>query len=327
MKAPRKRKTSVFVSYSHDSEEHKAWVARLAQALHDEDDLTVNFDGFELYGGKDAPHFMEKALACRRIVVVCTPNYVKKADRRRGGVGYETSIITSELARSQSSDKFIPLTREGHSTPKFLGSKIRIDANEPRPFEKVLEDLLSAIRKQPPVPRVTKSPGNSPQPSNTPTQGLVSASASPPVVDLSYRGPNFNGTHRITHDVIFSLEYSGHGDLQIAISNETSERIRHIEVEVRFTMVPSVVIRFGELAPYDTRYAKVNEASDDMAPLVTYIGNLFEHLPTSVDPNGHFILRYREASGSPRATVFYLQPTAGGDSNPVGVSLVPARML
>ena len=34
-----------------------------------------------------------------RVLVVCTPEYVRKADAGEGGVGYEKMIVTAQIVR------------------------------------------------------------------------------------------------------------------------------------------------------------------------------------------------------------------------------------
>jgi hypothetical protein len=48
----------IFISYSHDTREHKAWVALLAQRLV-EKGVEVLFDQWDLGPGDDVPKFME----------------------------------------------------------------------------------------------------------------------------------------------------------------------------------------------------------------------------------------------------------------------------
>jgi hypothetical protein len=140
---------SVFVSYSWDSKDHKEWVLRLAAALQREPDVEVTLDQYDLWAGKDFTHFMERGLKCERIVVVSTPEYVRKSEERTGGVGYECSLITADLADDMIQDKFIPVLRNGNVLPSFLGAKLRLDFRDPRDFETELSRLLAAIRRQP----------------------------------------------------------------------------------------------------------------------------------------------------------------------------------
>jgi len=49
----------VFISYSHDSPQHKTWVAELAAKLVDKG-IDVTFDRWDLKRGGDVPKYMER---------------------------------------------------------------------------------------------------------------------------------------------------------------------------------------------------------------------------------------------------------------------------
>jgi hypothetical protein len=51
----------VFISYSHDSQEHKKWVLDLATRLRN-NGVDAIIDQWELRAGDDLPHFMETHL-------------------------------------------------------------------------------------------------------------------------------------------------------------------------------------------------------------------------------------------------------------------------
>jgi hypothetical protein len=142
-------KLTVFVSYSWDGEEHKHWVKRLADAIDAEPDLDVTFDQYDMFGGKDLTQFMERGLGCERVVVISTPEYVRKATQRLGGVGYECSLITADLVRDMAQDKFIPALCAGDAVPPFLQTKLRVDFRDPDKYETELAKLLAAIRRHP----------------------------------------------------------------------------------------------------------------------------------------------------------------------------------
>ncbi len=73
----------VFISYSHDSEEHKAWVADLARFLIS-NGIDVVIDAWNLRRGEDIPKFMEDGLSSAdRVLMICTERYVEKADGDR----------------------------------------------------------------------------------------------------------------------------------------------------------------------------------------------------------------------------------------------------
>ena len=61
----------VFISYSHDSQEHKKWVLDLATRLRN-NGVDAIIDQWELRPGDDLPHFMETHLAdSDYVVMVC----------------------------------------------------------------------------------------------------------------------------------------------------------------------------------------------------------------------------------------------------------------
>ena len=86
-----------FVSYSHDSQEHKKWVLDFATRLRNSG-VDAILDQWELQPGDDLPHFMEKYLRTSdRVLMICTDQYVEKANTGAGGVGYEKMIVTPWL--------------------------------------------------------------------------------------------------------------------------------------------------------------------------------------------------------------------------------------
>lgn len=52
---------TAFVSYSHDSREHRAWVLKLATELRSKG-VDVTIDAWDLQPGADLPMFMEQRL-------------------------------------------------------------------------------------------------------------------------------------------------------------------------------------------------------------------------------------------------------------------------
>jgi hypothetical protein len=111
-----------FISYSHDTLEHKKWVLELATRLRN-NGIDAILDQFELQPGADVPHFMETNLASAdKILMICTDKYVEKANMGQGGVGYEKMIITSNLMKSIDENKIIPIIKQTGTTevPTFL---------------------------------------------------------------------------------------------------------------------------------------------------------------------------------------------------------------
>ena len=141
----------VFLSYSHDSQDHKKWVLDLAIRLRSNGVESI-IDQWSLGPGDDLPSFMEKNLAnSDHVLMICTEKYVKKANSGTGGVGYEKMIVTADLLRRIDSNKVIPLIRqEGtHAVPTFLQSKLYIDFSREDQMELAFDDLARAIHGAP----------------------------------------------------------------------------------------------------------------------------------------------------------------------------------
>ncbi len=152
----------VFVSYSHDSQAHKKWVLELATRLR-KVGVDAALDQWDLGPGDDIPLFMERNLASAdRVIMVCTENYVDKANAGTGGVGYEKMIVTADLMKKVDSNKVIPIVRqEGtHLVPVFLKSKLYLDFSREDQFEESFDDLTRSIHNAPLFvkPEISTSP-------------------------------------------------------------------------------------------------------------------------------------------------------------------------
>lgn len=138
----------VFVSYSHDSDAHKAWVENLACRLV-KNGVDVVLDHWDLSLGGDLPLFMEHGLGdAKRVLAVCTNRYVEKANLGQGGVGYERMILTAGLMRDISRDRIIPVIRANNlsePTPAFLATRRYIDFRDDQRYEERYAELIRDI--------------------------------------------------------------------------------------------------------------------------------------------------------------------------------------
>ena len=159
-----------FLSYSWDGREHQEWVTKFAERLQGESGVEIIFDGWHLKPGDDKLHFMEQAVAeSDFVVVVCTPTYLERANKRQGGVGYESMVITSQLAERILTNKFIPVLRKGtwdSSLPIYLKSRMGVNLSDEPYREDEYEKLLRVLHReaiQPPRlgsrPIFAKEPG------------------------------------------------------------------------------------------------------------------------------------------------------------------------
>lgn len=141
----------VFISYSHDSLEHKKWVLDLGTRLRN-NGIDAILDQWELSLGSDLPHFMETNLSSAdHIIMVCTDRYVEKANGGTGGVGYEKMIVTSTLMRNINESKIIPILKQDgtYNLPTFLSSKLFVNFSKADDYEFSFDELIRSIHKAP----------------------------------------------------------------------------------------------------------------------------------------------------------------------------------
>lgn len=162
-----------FMSYSWDNPEHKQWVLRLAERLR-ENGVNVILDQWNLPVGGDRTYFMENSVRTSDFVLlVCTPNYAQKSNTRTGGVGYEATILTGQLAQQITQNKFIPVLRNGEwddtAIPIWLQTKIGVDLRDDPIDEEQYQLLLTTLHNE-----QVKAPPIGPKPSFLPKSRLQS---------------------------------------------------------------------------------------------------------------------------------------------------------
>lgn len=146
----------LFISYSWSSPEHEQWVLNLATELRDSG-VDVTLDKWDLREGHDAYAFMERMVSdpdIKKVILVCDQVYAEKADRRHGGVGAETQIITPEIYSAQAQDKFVAVIAEKNENnvpyvPAYYKSRIYIDLSDSDRYAAYFEQLLRWIYDQP----------------------------------------------------------------------------------------------------------------------------------------------------------------------------------
>jgi hypothetical protein len=144
----------VFISYSHDSREHKQWVLEFAQELRSKHRVDVILDQWDLGHGDDMPRFMRDSVSrCDRILMICTDTYVEKADEGKGGVGYEAMIVDGELVRNLGTKKFVPVIRQHGGAirlPKSVGTRLAANLSEGANREDEMKSLVEDLHQIPP---------------------------------------------------------------------------------------------------------------------------------------------------------------------------------
>lgn len=148
----------VFISYSWDSEEHKAWVKDLAVRLRN-NGVDITLDDWQVKPATRLPHFMEKAVRENDFVlIVCTEGYRKKVEKRAGGVGYEGGIITGEILEIGNQEKFVPLLRSEewlNSRPSWLAGANYLDFRgspyQETAYARLLDTVFELLPQAPPL--------------------------------------------------------------------------------------------------------------------------------------------------------------------------------
>ncbi len=147
----------VFISYSWAIQE---WVRDLANRLMN-DGVETKVDFWDLKKGQDKYTFMESMVNDETIdyvLVVCDKTYVDKANKREGGVGDETVIISSELYGKSSQTKFLPLVLDKNDegkalVPTYIKSRIHFDFSDVDNYENAYEELLRLVYDKPLMPK------------------------------------------------------------------------------------------------------------------------------------------------------------------------------
>jgi hypothetical protein len=139
---------TAFISYAWENEEMKKWVKTLAMQLRS-DGVDVKLDQWELVPGEQIPHFMENSVRENDyVLIICTPTYKEKSEKRIGGVGYEGDIMTAEVLQKSNHKKFIPILKSGNketAIPSWLQGKYFINLSNDEYFEKNYEDLRTTL--------------------------------------------------------------------------------------------------------------------------------------------------------------------------------------
>lgn len=239
---------SVFISYAQESEEHRAWVTQLANVLDALPDIHVVFDQYDLHAGKDLFHFIDRGLGCDRIVVVATPEYIRKAAARDGGVGYESSVISAELLENQLADRFVPALRSGDDRPLFLKSKVFVDFRDDARFAQAVRELTDALHGLAPVRRPNKKEGGTTDAGGTPqvnaSREVPARIDEAPVVVASVDVPKGSGEYfgpihveNVSERDAFNVDV---GDISNGSQIVRFSRIPRLKPHDKATLVPAI---------------------------------------------------------------------------------------
>lgn len=200
---------TVFISYSHDNDAHKAWVLKLATDLRSHG-VNAILDQWDLRVGSDLRFFMEQGLSEANLVLcICSKAYVDKFNSGNGGSGYEGAIMTQPLLRDAKTDYIISIVRNNESdkkVPTALGSKRYIDFSNDDEYIARYQELLERIygedsKKKPPL-------GKSPF-SNDISQKIEIKTK---IESVQYHSPTMDGKVSFRFDNNNGIYWIGNGD-------------------------------------------------------------------------------------------------------------------
>jgi len=146
----------VFISYAWTNPEYVSKVLLLAERLMSDGVETI-IDKWNLSPGQDKYVFMEQMIqdtSIDHVLMMLNQEYKHKSDKRKGGVGTEAQIISSDLYNKVDQTKFIPIITEKDESgeaylPVYLKNRIYIDLSDDEKYEDQYEELLRLIYKRP----------------------------------------------------------------------------------------------------------------------------------------------------------------------------------
>lgn len=146
----------IFISYAWTNQEYKKRVELFCRRLYEGYGIDVLLDQWELIGGNDLYHYMEKCVAdttVTKVLILCNELYTQKANDREGGTGVEATIITPKIyLEGPNQSRFIPVLFDtSGQMPVFLKSRTYYDLSTDEALENNIVDLVKCIYDQPPA--------------------------------------------------------------------------------------------------------------------------------------------------------------------------------
>ena len=251
----------VFISYSHDSPDHRRWVLGLGSKLR-ESGIDVTLDQWDLRLGEDITQFMEEGVThADRVLVICTPQYVQKANDGVGGVGYERLIVTASLVQDLGTIKFIPILREASTTPSaptFLRTRNYIDFSDDDTYEERLTELIHELHQNPLTnkPPLGRSPFSSPSSTRVATP-TVSALTQP--ISIPEKPSSASDHYRIASDLVRASDLLGWRQLTKRLPSSVVSGLLQLRKD-----------RIGDRPPqgHDDLFEVVDEAVSIASPII-----------------------------------------------------------
>jgi len=155
----------VLISYTASGPGTGQWVDELFRFLRAHG-INARLDSYFLRPGMDVVQWMCNELdLADRVILVCDEQYAARADRRHGGVGWETMIIQGDMYADMYRDrpedapaKYLPVVRSpdlGAALPTYLKAKLVLHAPPGQPEDdfrrRLVDEILQVRREIPPI--------------------------------------------------------------------------------------------------------------------------------------------------------------------------------
>lgn len=157
----------VFISYAWSGTEYESKVIAFATELMSSG-VDAILDKWNLEAGNDTYAFMEQCVndtTVTNVIMLLNEDYASKANERKGGVGAETQIISSEVYCKTTQTKFIPVVFERGSNgevhkPTYLKNAFHFDLSEADNYQNEFQRLVRCLYgiKIYPKPQLGKTP-------------------------------------------------------------------------------------------------------------------------------------------------------------------------
>lgn len=135
----------VFISYTGEDLENRKWVKKFVCKLR-QSGVNARVDMYHLKLGNDLPQWMTNELIMAdKVLLICDKYYVKKADSRKGGVGWETMIIQGDMMIHSQTNKYICIIREKNideGIPLYAKTKFSLQWTRTEISEEDFHELL-----------------------------------------------------------------------------------------------------------------------------------------------------------------------------------------
>ncbi len=200
----------VFISYSHDSQEHADRVLALSDRLR-ADGIDCVLDQYEVSPAEGWPRWMDRQIrAADFVLMICTPTYFRRVmgeeEPDKGhGVAWESTLIYQYIYNAGTSNtRFIPVLLEGADASTIPVPWQGVKKYCPTTKEGY-EELYRRLTEQPLTPKPTLGPRRKLSPRER-TQDFVEQMPGERPLDLIEnvpyaRNPYFTGRDTILHNL------------------------------------------------------------------------------------------------------------------------------